>query len=518
MSSNLVSETYAQRTLTFLALGGSGIRTVEPLLHLCALGMGPRQLRLVLIDPDQSNAAVKRTRALIETYRQTQRLLAGQGAATSYFRTEVVDALGDGGVWSPIADEVGMADAHFAKRVDRTLMRSRSGALGHLFDLLNAQRVREMDLSMGFRGIPSIGTVFMNRLREQGFFAQLLSLGQSEGGSTFFAAGSIFGGTGAAAFPVVGRALAEGVRGADGSSDIPGIPPHRIGGALYLPYFTLPAPPTRDAPDGGPRPETVLFAQNAAGALPSYLGTQPTGYGGFYVLGDDVPREQERNEVGGERQANRAHYVELFGALAALDFASRGGEDPLARGPVFRATAVAGRDVAWDDLPLDRDSRRRLMGGVVAMHAFLHAFRPNGDSHPNLGDTLAGVTWMGLLKLKAPELLARSEALDGMGRMFRATWEWLAELRASAPSLALVPAAGRKPRDVRPDELVEGRRAHGAARRGRQDVYHVFRHWNEAAHRRPGEGFPGFLEVMRDGSERYAGVAFAEHTQPEAGR
>lgn len=510
MSTDLIGSGIEQRTLTFLALGGSGIRSIEPLLYLCAFGLGPRQLRLVLIDPDQSNAAVKRSRELIELYRETRRALADQGAADVYFRTEVVDAVGSALVWSPIADDEGLADARFAVRVDRTLMRGRSAALGHLFDLLNPERVRTMDLTMGFRGVPSIGTVFMNRLRDERFFAQIVSQGQTEADALFFAVGSIFGGTGSAAFPVVGRALADGLKGTDGASDIAGVPPQRIGGALFLPYFTLPTPATRDAPDGGPRPETVLFAQNAAGALPTYLNTS-TGYGGLYMLGDSVPREQQANEVGGERQANDAHYVELFGALAALDFAARRGEDAAAKLPVVRATAVEGRDPTWADLPLNDRSRSRLMGGMVAAHTFLTAFRQDGGSHPDLGASLLGVTWLQLLKLKPEELVARGAALDGMGRFFRAAWGWLAEMRRGTPALALVPASAGPPRSVRPDELIEGRGATAAERRVRHDESVVFRHWNDAAYAHRGAGFPGFMHVMREGSERYAAAAFAEN-------
>jgi hypothetical protein len=514
MSTDLVGPGVEERTLTFLALGGSGIRSIEPLLYLCAFGLGPRQLRLVLIDPDQSNAAVKRSRELIELYRETRSALAEEGATGVYFRTEVVDAVGSALVWSPIADDEGLADARFSVRLDRTLMRGRSAALGHLFDLLNAERIRNMDLTMGFRGVPSIGTVFMNRLRDQLFFEQLLSQGQAEANAVFFAVGSIFGGTGSAAFPVVGRALADGLKGRDGATDIAGVPPQRIGGALFLPYFTLPAPDTRDAPDGGPRPETVLFAQNAAGALPTYLTTS-TGYGGLYMLGDSVPREQQKNEVGGERQANEAHYVELFGALAALDFAARAGEDASARLPVVRATAVGGRDPGWADLPLSGDSRARLIGGIVAAHTFLRTMRPDGGPSPDLGDTLLGVTWLQLLKLQPAELAARTQALDGMGRFFRTAWTWLGEMRRSNPALALVPASSGPPSALRPDELIEGRGASAAERQARHDESVVFRHWNDAAYAHRGTGFPGFMHVMREGSERYARAAFAENLSPK---
>ncbi len=341
-----------------------------------------------------------RSRRLIDLYRETRAAIGDGGAPESYFRTEVVDAVGRTLVWSPIADDEHLPDSRFSTRVDRALMRGKSGGpLGHLFDLLYAGRIQNMDLGMGFRGIPSIGTVFMNRLREQQFFEQILAEAQTDAESVFFAVGSIFGGTGSAAFPVVGRALLDGIRGVDGRADVPGVPIRRIGGALLLPYFTLPTPDTREAADGGPRPETALFAQNAAAAIPTYT-TGHTGYGGFYVLGDSEPREQDSNEVGGERQANRAHYIELYSALAALDFAARGGERANDTLPLFRTTAVERSNVRWSDLPLNEASRQRLMGGIIAAHTFLTVFRPNGASHPGLDRYLRGVTWMELLGLR----------------------------------------------------------------------------------------------------------------------
>lgn len=499
----------AGQTLTFLALGGSGMRAVEPLLHLCALGLGPRQLRLVLIDPDQSNAAVKRTTELVDLYVRTRRALAEGGAVTGYFATEVVDAVGSDRVWSPIADDDHLPDARFVTRVDRTLMRGGSEPLGNLFDLLYAERVRRMDLGMGFRGVPSIGTVFMNRLREERFFAQLLAHAQANADTLFFAVGSIFGGTGSAAFPVVGRALADGARGQGGASGIPGVPQHRIGGAVLLPYFTLPAPATPDAPDGGPRPETVLFAQNAAAALPTYTAGH-AGYGGLYVLGDAMPREQEHNEVGGERQDNRAHYVELFAALAALDFAARGGEDPAARFPQFRATAVAGKEVRWGDLPLADAQKHRLMGGIVAAHTVLTHFRPDGAPNAALADELRGVTWLRLLRLDGRTFQQRSEAVDALAGFFLRTWAWLGELERSDPGCVLTKWEGRRPTGVRPDELIHGYHLPGSAGRRPNHVFHVFRHWNEAAFRRPEKGFAGFLETLRHGSEAYARARFPE--------
>jgi hypothetical protein len=363
--------------------------------------------------------------------------------------------------------------------------------------------------------VPSVGTVFMNRLRNEDFFAQLLSQHQANvAGSVFFAAGSVFGGTGAAALPVVGRALRDGVVASHDRTDVKGASRERIGAALLLPYFSLPSA-SPNSGDGGPRPENALFAHNAAGALPSYVDRErDPGFGSYYLLGDGLPREQERNEVGGEGQSNAAHYVELFAALAALDFASRGGEPRDVRLPVYRAAGVAGEDLGWGDLPISRESRAALKGALVAMHVFLSFFRPDGGATRDLEAALKGVTWMDMLKLKPQVWSDHSDALDAVGRYWMSTWAWLRDLRLSSPSLRLAGATAKLPSAVPVHGVVEGYGRAGQRGRRADDVHHVFRFWNvEAAARKQG-GFAQFFDVMRTGSERFARDRFHEAEQP----
>jgi hypothetical protein len=509
MSSDLLTPDASSRSLTYFALGGSGIRALEPLLHLCALGLGPRQLNVVLIDPDQSNAAVTRSRELLDLYRKVRGAITEGGAPEDgYFRTEVKDIAGSALLWSPIADAEGNQDATFQARVDRPLMDGGSKPLGQLFDLLYADRMRRMNMTLGFRGVPSIGTVFMNRLREQKFFHQLLVDAQNQPDSVFFSVGSVFGGTGAAALPVVGRALTDGIPRLAAGSGIPGVPAWRVGSVIMMPYFTLPTPRASSADDGGPRPEAAMFAQNAAAALPTYTAAQ-AGFGSYYVIGDDEPREQDKNEVGGAGQANRSHYVELYAALAALDFAARGGEKPTERLPVFQAVGIGQHNVRWADLPLNDRSRRRLMGGFVAAHTFLSIFRPDAKPEPELGDLLHGTTWMQLLGMDSAQLQRHSALLDDLGRFFMRTWQWVGEMGSSTPALELVRASGRAPSELRLHETVEGRRPAKRMRETSSDGYEVFRHWNVAAHRASEPGIKGMFDVMREGSEGFAAERFA---------
>jgi hypothetical protein len=513
MRTDLLSQDLGRRTLNFFALGGSGVRTLEPLLHLCAMGLGPHRLRVIVIDPDQSNAAVIRARQLLDQYRATRAALGSGGSLSGYFRTEVVDAVADKLLWSPIADDQHLPDTRFRARVDRALMDGdRTRVLGDLFDLLYGKRVQDMDLGLGFRGVPSIGTVFMNRLRSERFFEQLLKNGQDEGDSVFFAVGSVFGGTGASALPVVGKTLCAGIRKADGSADLKGIPRHRLGAALLLPYFTLPTPESSTAPDGGIRPEDALFLQNAAAAIPTYV-QEEGGYGGYYVIGDSQPRPQEVNAVGGEKQENRPHFVELYAALAALDFAARGGEAEHRKKPSFRVAAVRDTNPRWTDLPLETGSIRRIVGALVAAHTYLTFFRPDGGSHPDIARHLRGVTWLDLIGLSARDLGKHAAALDHLGAYYGRLWTWIQELRLGAPAIQLTNWTDR-PRNVQLNLTIAGWRPKEGRRRMR-DVFEVFRHWNDAAADRVTSGLPGLVDVMRRGSEGFADEWFTQVVSEE---
>lgn len=511
MPANLASGGLRDRTLTLFAVGGSGNLSVLPLLHLCALGLGPRRLKLVLIDPDQSNSSVSRARALMDLYMKTREQMRAGGSPEGYFRTELIDGLGGQVVWSPIENDDHLPNASFESRVDESLMNGAdTKPIGYLFNLLYARQLQEMDLSLGFRGVPSIGTVFMNRMRDQPFFQQILTEGQSAADSVYFSIGSTFGGTGAAALPVIGRLLVNGVKRPETGVDLSGVPRLRVGAALLLPYFTLPTPSSTPAPGGGVRPEAALFAQNAAAALPTYTNDQ-AGYSSYYVLGDNAPRLQEANEVGGEAQKNRSHYVELFAALAALDFAERGGETPGRQGPVFRVASVSDNNLNWADLPIDDASRRRLIGGIVSVHTFLSVFRPANRAASETTGLLKGATWLELLGVTGQQLRLQGQALDTLAQFFKLTWQWFEDMRASSPALELIRAGA--PESSRVEAVVAGEKWSAAHQTTSTGGFEVFREWNRSAAKRRNQGVGAFLEVMREGSEAFAGDEFVSTIQ-----
>jgi hypothetical protein len=115
------------------------------------------------------------------------------------------------------------------------------------------------------------------------------------------------------------------------------------------------------------------------------------------------------------------------------------------------------------------------------------------------------VTWAETLGLPPHVWSQHAAVLDALARYWMKTWEWLRGLRRSSPPLRLTGSPTERPTGVVAGDLLDGspptRRLH--------DVYAVFRDWNAEAAWRPGQGFGGFVSVMRAGSERYARRRFS---------
>src|SRR6185295_12165124 len=90
----------SDRTLYYFAVGGTGALSVEPLLHLCAAGLGPDRLSVTIVDADAGNPAMSRALELLVTYRQVREMF---GKPTEgFFRTEVLAPGKGGATWTPI--------------------------------------------------------------------------------------------------------------------------------------------------------------------------------------------------------------------------------------------------------------------------------------------------------------------------------------------------------------------------------------------------------------------------------
>src|SRR5437868_4187251 len=87
-------------TLYYFAVGGTGALTVEPLILLCAAGLGPTRLAVTLIDADAANPAFARAQMLLKQYGDVRNSFGRP--ANGFFRTELIRTKRSESVWSPL--------------------------------------------------------------------------------------------------------------------------------------------------------------------------------------------------------------------------------------------------------------------------------------------------------------------------------------------------------------------------------------------------------------------------------
>ena len=354
---------------TLICAGGTGTRVLEAVLHLCAAGLGPETLRLLVVDPDRSNGNGDRTSSLVDRYREGHRRFARHlGADLRLFRTEL-DLLEVGReaglkVWSPVSTTDRLHDLLHINLLSAAELPE------DLWQLFFTRQELAMDLREGFRARPSVGAAAMSLVElhaeEQPWKLLVERLENDtavESGARVFLAGSIFGGTGASALFPIGRFLRDQVR----SERL------RLAAALLSPYFRFAAAaadPSQPAVPDAARSED--FPTHTRGAVDFYRHLDGYGEATFdtlFWIGDSSPRTVEF-APGGSRQRNPAHFVELIAALAALEFFAA----PQAlKGSCYAAAELRqgndneqdGTPVDWRDLPLVKLTHRELKQKIL---------------------------------------------------------------------------------------------------------------------------------------------------------
>lgn len=294
----------------FISVGGTGAKILEALTHLTVAGVlpGNKELNVIALDPDTGNGNLKRTKSTLEQVEQFQDARVGDGTALLKNKVKV---------WQPLPfNPLPTIEGKYAENLDEVMSADIIDGkdsfcdqpLGQLYKVLYSNKERRTPLDVGFRGHPSIGAAVLakqysqseqwNKLQEQ--IHNETDNGVSD--VKVFLAGSIFGGTGAAGLPTIAHLLRK-----EFNNSI------SIGGVLMLPYFWF-----------SPKDEEGIFAKsenfltNAKAAL-KYYSQGDKDFDEMYFLGDNAVVKSDFS-TGGPQQENNAHIVDLYGALAAIDF------------------------------------------------------------------------------------------------------------------------------------------------------------------------------------------------------
>ena len=303
--------------LYIFGIGGTGSRVIKALTMLfaagCRLENGFDTVVPVIIDPDTGNGDLDRTKDILRLYQQIrnqvdhpddffgqemktiQELAANTADINPDFFQFRLNGV-DGNSFKQYIGFDELSDHSEISEDDKNLVR-----------LLYSEANLNADISVGFKGNPNMGSIVLNQFTSSEDF---LRFGQTFApGDAVFIINSIFGGTGAAGFPL----LLKNLRG---NSEMP----HRvqikdapIGGITYLPYFSL---------NKHEEINSESFEEKSKVAIDYYnrtiIGQNKINV--LYLIGNKGNTNIIQYAVGGKDQKNNAHFLELAGALAVMDF------------------------------------------------------------------------------------------------------------------------------------------------------------------------------------------------------
>ena len=280
----------------FIGIGGTGARLAESLVHLCAAGLGPQNLTLFLIDPDQGNGNLARTTSLMDAYvsaRKSFEQPAGDDVVPFQTHLTVPSAP----VWH-IFDRRGV---RLADHIGLASIKNTNPALADFAQVLFSDDEMGTALDEGFRGHPNIGATVISDVPTDAdpwqTFWQDVGTAQGPGEVQVFVAGSIFGGTGAAGIPTLGspEVLKFAQQASLGTSS-----KIRLAAGLVLPYFSF-------TPGATPPGQSQLFVTAAdfplaTKAALAYYAEKDLAYDDVYLLGDSLGQNVGAFSPGNQNQ------------------------------------------------------------------------------------------------------------------------------------------------------------------------------------------------------------------------
>ncbi|HPN69228.1 MAG TPA: 50S ribosomal protein L11 methyltransferase [Saprospiraceae bacterium] len=302
------------KKLYIFGIGGTGSRVIKSLAMLLAAGVklenGFDTVVPIIIDPDTENGDLNRTKDILRLYQEVRNQIKNPD---DFFKQELktVNELADpkNKTISPDYFQFKLNDVDsttFGQYIgfDSLCEEYRNSKDDKSFiKLLYSNSNLNSDLSIGFKGNPNMGSIVLNQFTNSEDFKRF---GQTFGHEdAIFIINSIFGGTGAAGFPL----LMKRIR----SSEKPIIKDAPIGGLTYLPYFSL---------NKKGEINDDSFEEKAKIAIDYYNRTiiNQRKINVLHFIGNRGNTNIEKYAVGGTEQKNKAHFLEIAGALAIVEF------------------------------------------------------------------------------------------------------------------------------------------------------------------------------------------------------
>ncbi|RYY37425.1 MAG: hypothetical protein EOP46_02695 [Sphingobacteriaceae bacterium] len=310
-------------------IGGTGARVLRSLAMLLASGVKFNHDNLevipIIIDMDAHNGDTARTRDVFRNYHTIRNTFVTPGAnskSDSFFNTIIKPFNRLDSKASDITDIDLQFDFQnrtdtFAQFIDyNNLSQTNKDLLELLYnDSTNLKDFPELhlDLSVGFKGNPNIGSVVFNDLASSAEFKNLESAYTVN--DRIFIVSSIFGGTGSSGFPTLVKLIRN-------STNV-NLRDTKLGAITVMPYFNV------DAVDSSAI-KSSLFITKTKAALSFYeRDSHIRSINALYYIADPHQPGSLPNVVGGQEQVNDSHLIELIAATSITDFIAKQDEELL---------------------------------------------------------------------------------------------------------------------------------------------------------------------------------------------
>lgn len=360
------------------AVGGSGAKMMESLIHLSAAGLLPPErptLDALLVDPDANNGNGQQCRQVYNAFQACKQLKLG---ATNLFSSTINlrseswtplrewDERGTGRDGNTPAAETLKDIFHYSEHSSSVV--EGGSAEADLLDVMFEQQELNMSIHQGFRGRPALGaTVLANRVNfdEDPWrgFTESINQKDSQGGARVLMAGSVFGGSGAAGVPTLAQLLHKRLKQNSKA---------RLALILFLPYFDF-----KPARNESLQADPAAFPMATAEALKYYHERGFLSFCDIYALGEQARADMAISAVGAAEQRNPPHFIELVAAMGAMKFF---GQPPSAEPKIAFAARGSEGTLTWADLPYTdfgrADEVRKLQQMAVFAVAYRYIFYP----------------------------------------------------------------------------------------------------------------------------------------------
>jgi hypothetical protein len=316
--------------LFIFAIGGTGSRVLKSLSMLLASGVNTHndyEIVPIIIDPHKSNEDLKRTERILLNY---QAITNSVGTENGFFgtkittlnnleKTEHVNTSKTSPSFTFDLQKVG--GKKFKEYIDFNLLNESNKALADI--LFSGKSINkrndevnllDVEMDIGFVGNPNIGSVVLNQFKDSQEFKDFANKFDSR--DRVFIISSIFGGTGAAGFPIILKTIRDALN-IENLQSKGLLQDAMIGAITVLPYFNL----ETETVEGNKSPiQRSQFIAKTKAALSYYDGNLNQSINTLYYIADVDKGKSYKNDPGDNGQKNDAHFIELVSALAIIDF------------------------------------------------------------------------------------------------------------------------------------------------------------------------------------------------------